>query len=63
MKNSSRSQNNNLQSKKIISHKPRPEIRDNLDHREDEEQMDKGDDSMNNEKETKEHHLKKKKKK
>jgi hypothetical protein len=63
MKDSSRSQNNNLQSKKIISHKPRPEIRDNLDHREGEEQLDKGDDSTHNEKETKEKHLKKKKNK
>ncbi len=56
MKDSSRSQNNNLQSKKIISHTPRPEIRDNLDHREGKEQMDKGDDSTHNEKQTKEKH-------
>ena len=63
MKNSSRNQNNNLQHKKIISHKPRPEIRDNLDHREGEEQDDKGDDITHNEKETKEDHLKKKKNK
>jgi len=63
MKDSSRSQNNNLQGKKIISHKPRPEIRDDLDHREGEEQMDKGDDTTHNERQTKEKHLKKKKNK
>ena len=54
---------NNLQNKEMVGHKPRPEIRDNLDHREGEEQMDKGDDSTHNEKETKEKHLKKKKNK
>ena len=53
---------NNLQNKQMVGHKPRPEIRDNLDHREGEEQMDKGDDSTHNEK-TKEKHLKKKKNK
>ena len=58
----SRSQNNG-QNKQMVSHKTRPEIRDNLDHREGEEQMDKGDDSTHNEKETKEKHLKKKKNK
>ena len=58
----SRSQNN-LQNKQMVGHKPRPEIRDDLDHREGEEQMDKGDDSTHNEKETKEKHLKKKKNK
>jgi hypothetical protein len=54
---------NNLQNKQMAGHKPRPEIRDNLDHREGEEQMDKGSDSTHNEKQTKEDHLKKKKNK
>ena len=58
----SRSQNNG-QNKQMVSHKTRPEIRDNLDHREGEEQMDKGDDTTHNEKQTKEDHLKKKKNK
>ena len=58
----SRSQNN-MQNKQMMSHKPRPEIRDDLDHREGEEQMDKGSDTTHNEKDTKEDHLKKKKKK
>lgn len=62
MKDSSKSQNNNLQHQKVISHKKRPEIRDNLDHREGEEQDEKGDDTTHNEKETKEDHLKKKNK-
>ena len=52
-----------MQNKQMTGHKPRPEIRDNLDHREGEEQMDKGDDSTHNEKQTKEDHLKKKKSK
>jgi hypothetical protein len=58
----SRSQNN-LQNKQMMSHKPRPEIRDDLDSREGEEQMNKGDDTTHNEKETKKEHLKKKKNK
>ena len=58
----SRSQNN-MQNKQMMSHKARPEIRDDLDHREGEEQMDKGNDTTHNEKDTKEDHLKKKKKK
>ena len=57
----SRSQNN-MQSKQMVGHKPRPEIRDDLDSREGEEQMDKGSDTTHNEKQTKEKHLKKKKK-
>ncbi len=52
---------NNKQNNQTMGHKPRPEIRDDLDHREGEEQMDKGDDVTHNEKETKEDHLKKKK--
>jgi hypothetical protein len=57
----SRSQNN-MQSKQEVGHRPRPEIRDNLDHREGEEQMKKGNDVTHNEKQTKEDHLKKKRK-
>jgi hypothetical protein len=52
---------NNLHNKQMISHKPRPEIRDNLDHREGEEQIDKGDDTTHNQKQTKKEHLKRKK--
>ena len=55
----SRSQNTK-QSKQGMTNKPRPEIRDNLDSREGEEQMTKGDDTTHNEKETKAKHLKKK---
>lgn len=54
---------NNLENKQVAGHKPRPEIRDDLDHREGEEQMNKGDDTTHNEKETKEDHLKEKKNK
>jgi hypothetical protein len=52
---------NTKQSKQGITNKPRPEIRDNLDSRENEEQMTKGDDTTHNEKETKAKHLKKNK--
>ncbi len=45
----SRSQNN-AQSKQGMSHKPRPEIRDNLDSRKNEEYDTKGDDVTHNEK-------------
>lgn len=55
----SRSQNTK-QSKQGMSKKPRPEIRDDLDSRENEEQMTKGDDATHNEKATKAKHLKKK---
>ena len=58
----SRSQNN-MQNKQIVGHRARPEIRDDLDSREGEEQMDKGDDTTHNDKQTKEKHLKKKKNK
>ena len=51
---------NTKQSKQGITNKPRPEIRDNLDSRENEEQMTKGDDITHNEKATKAKHLKKK---
>jgi hypothetical protein len=43
---------NNQQSKQGMSHKPRPEIRDNLDSRKNEEQDFKGDDLTHNRKET-----------
>ena len=54
--------NNTKQSKQggISNNKPRPEIRDNLDSRENEEQLTKGDDTTHNQKETKAKHLKKK---
>ena len=51
------------QNKQMISHMPKPEIRDDLDSREGEEQMTKGNDTTHNEKETKRDHLKKKNKK
>jgi hypothetical protein len=40
----------NAQNKQGLSHKPRPEIRDNLDSRKNEEQQFKGDDVTHNEK-------------
>ena len=48
MKNS-RSQNTK-QNKQMVSHMPKPEIRDNLDSRKNEEQEFKGDDMTRNEK-------------
>ena len=50
------------QSKQYVSNIPRPENKDNLDSRVNEEQDFKGDDITHNEKETKEHHLKEKSK-
>ena len=47
----------------IHNNKKRPENKDNLDHREGEEQTTKGNDVTHNKKETKEHHLKEKEKK
>ena len=55
----SRSQTN-LQSKQMIGHKPKPDVRDNLDSRKNEEQDRKGSDTTHNKKETKEGNLKKK---
>ncbi|HWJ26067.1 MAG TPA: hypothetical protein VNS32_05965 [Flavisolibacter sp.] len=55
----SRSQNN-MQNKQMVGHKPRPETRDNLDARKNEEQDSKGGDVTHNTKETKRDHLKKK---
>ena len=48
------------QSKQGMTNKPRPEIRDNLDSRENEEQTLKGDDTTHNKKETKAKNIKKK---
>lgn len=55
----SRSQNNQ-QNKQGQSHKPRPEVRDDLDSRSNEEQATKGDDITHNNKDTKSDKLKKK---
>lgn len=55
----SRSQNNN-QNKQGMSQKPRPEVRDDLDSRSNEEQETKGDDTTHNKKDTKSDKLKKK---
>lgn len=51
---------NNAQNKQGQSHKPRPEIRDNLDSRERQEQQAKGDDVTHNEKQTRGHSANKK---
>jgi hypothetical protein len=50
----------NMQSKQMIGHKPKPDVRDDLDSRKNEEQNRKGTDVTNNKKETKEGNLKKK---
>lgn len=55
----SRSQNNK-QSKQGMVHTPKPEIRDDLDSRKNEEQDDKGDDTTHNSKVLKNEKLKKK---
>jgi hypothetical protein len=55
----SRSQNNK-QSKQGMVHTPKPEIRDNLDSRKNEEQDSKGDDTTHNRKAMKDEKLKKK---
>ena len=55
----SRSQDN-LQNKQMAGHKPKPDVRDDLDSRKNEEQDTKGDDVTHNEKETKREHLKQK---
>jgi hypothetical protein len=57
-----RSQNNS-QNNQGMSHKPRPEVRDDLDSRSNEEQDTKGNDTTHNKKETKEKDNKKKDKK
>ncbi len=53
----SRSQDNK-QNKQFTGHRPRPEIRDNLDSREGEEQNIKGGDVTHNQKEKEAGHLK-----
>ncbi|MDQ3552479.1 MAG: hypothetical protein M3413_13245 [Bacteroidota bacterium] len=50
----------NMQSKQMIGHKPKPDVRDDLDSRKNEEQNRKGTDVTNNKKETKKGNLKKK---
>jgi hypothetical protein len=52
---------NTKQNPQMPNNRQRPEIRDNLDHREGLEQETKGDDITHNKKETKVHHLKEKK--
>jgi N-acetyl-gamma-glutamylphosphate reductase len=59
MKNS-RSQNN-MQNKQMMSHQHRPEIRDNLDSRSNEEQQTKGDDVTHNAKDIRNNRQKKQK--
>jgi hypothetical protein len=56
----SRSQTN-MQNKQMPGHRPRPETRDDLDHRQNEEQDTKGNDVTHNSKPTKKDHLKRKK--
>ncbi len=51
---------NNMQSKQMAGHRPRPDTRDDLDSRRNEEQGLKGDDRTHNEKQTKKEHLKRK---
>jgi hypothetical protein len=56
----SRSQTN-MQNKQMAGHRPRPDTRDDLDSRKNEEQMSKGSDVTHNKKETKRGNLKNKK--
>lgn len=60
MKNSTTTQSNQPNTQ-AASNRNRPENKDNLDSRKNEEQDFKGDDVTHNEKETKENHLKEKK--
>lgn len=50
-----------MQNKQMTGHRPRPDTRDDLDSRKNEEQDSKGNDVTHNEKETKREHLKQKK--
>lgn len=53
---------NNMQNKQMTGHRPKPDIRDDMDSRKNEEQDTKGDDVTHNEKDLlKTEHLKKKK--
>ena len=56
----SRSQNNK-QNKQFIGHRPKPEIRDDLDNRKNEEQEEKGDDVTHNVKDNRNNRQKKEK--
>lgn len=51
---------NNMQNKQEVGHRPRPQNKDDIDSRSNEEQDSKGDDVTHNKKETKEGNLKKK---
>ncbi|MFL5739998.1 MAG: hypothetical protein ACJ75B_07265 [Flavisolibacter sp.] len=44
---------NNMQSKQFVGHRPKPEVRDDLDSRSNEEQNNKGDDVTHNQKDKK----------
>jgi hypothetical protein len=44
---------NNMQNKQMAGHRPRPDTRDDLDSRKNEEQISKGDDVTHNKKEVK----------
>jgi len=50
---------NNMQSKQFISHRPRPEVRDDLDSRSNEEQDNKGGDITHNAKDVRNNRPKK----
>jgi hypothetical protein len=41
---------NNMQSKQMAGHRPKPDVRDDLDSRKNEEQDDKGNDTTHNKK-------------
>jgi hypothetical protein len=56
----STTQNVNLTRNTGQQNKQRPDIRDDMDHREGEENLKKGDDITHNKKDTKREHLKKK---
>jgi hypothetical protein len=56
----SRSQNN-MQNKQSVSHRPKPEVRDDLDSRSNEEQDNKGDDVTHNRKDVRNNRQRKQK--
>jgi hypothetical protein len=56
----SRSQNN-MQNKQFMSHRPKPEVRDDLDSRSNEEQDNKGDDVTHNRKDVRNNRQRKQK--
>lgn len=53
-------QQNNMQNKQMASHRPRPENKDDLDSRSNEEQETKGDDITHNNKDTRNNKQRKK---